>query len=194
MTESAEGGRQPLEPDPYVERLLPDPSNVAPGTRFVGFLGKSNRDGYWRLYLSPALDDYLEIAASDVISAYKIDGAISPLGGTVLSVKPEAQVVRMRVDATEARNAFLKGQITGRFMARSRPQMPLTPRAAAKLGLGGGLNDWSDGFGCWLSDLIVCASHDPDDTVCTAQSMRPGTADSCGQCTTNYMCPDPFRF
>ena len=194
MTESTEGERQPLEPDPYVESLLPDPSNVAAGTRFVGFLGKSNRDKYWRLYLSPALDDYLEIAASDVISAYKIDSAISPLGGTVLSVKPEAQVVRMRVDATEARNAFLKGQITARFMAGSRPQMPLPPRAAAKIGLGGGLNEFTDGILCKISELIVCASHDPDDTICTAQSERPGTADSCGQCTTNYMCPDPFRF
>jgi len=194
MTESAAERRQPLEPDQYVEDALLDPSNAGAGTRFVGLLGRSNRADHWRLYLSAALDDYLEIADSDVISAYKLDSTISPIGGTVLSVRPEARVVHMRVDTTNARNAFLKGQITGTFMAGSRPEMPLMPRAAAHIG-GGGLGEHTGGkLDCIISHLFSCVTHDPESPVCAGHTETPGTADSCGMCTTRYNCNFNFPF
>lgn len=188
--------RKPLKPDALVERLLPDPSEPTAATRFVGFLGKSTRPGYWRLYLSPSLNDYLEIADEDILDSHEIEPATSPLGGTVLSVRPTAQVVRKRERVTEARNAFLRGPIATRFLRGSRPQAPISRRAALMGpggGGGGGLGDHTDqAWGCWLSHIFACASHDPDDPICQGMTELPGTADSCGQCTTEVFCPDPI--
>jgi len=189
MPDSRNKGRKPLKPDALVESLAPDPSEPVAATRFVGFLGKSSRPGYWRLYLNPSLNDYLEVADADIIDSVQIDSETSPLGGTLLSVRPDAQVLRRREKITEARNAFLRGPITSRFLPGSRPQAPVSRKAALMGGGGGGLGEHTDGaWGCWLSHIFACASHDPDDPICQGQTELPGTADSCGQCSTEFNC------
>jgi hypothetical protein len=61
-------GSEELRPSAFVEALLPDPSQPAPRTRVLGgLLGNSPKDGYWRLYLTSELDDYVEFAEEDVL-------------------------------------------------------------------------------------------------------------------------------
>jgi len=55
-----------LKQDSLVEKLRPDP-NEPPSIERRGFLGKSDRPNYSRLYLSRALTEYLEIANADIV-------------------------------------------------------------------------------------------------------------------------------
>jgi hypothetical protein len=196
MADTGSKGRKPIKPDDLVESSRPDPAETGATIRFVGFLGKSTQAGFWRLYSSPYLTDYIEIADSDILTSQQIDSQISPMGGSVISVRADARVVQKRVVTTEARNAFLSGGIAYRYLRSSAPQVPFDRRASRMAigGGGGGLGEHTDGaWGCWLSHIFACASHDPDNTICTAQTENPGTADSCGMCSTEYMCGVVFR-
>ena len=175
-------GKQ-LKPDSLVEHVDPKSPESAAGTQLAGFLGKSDREGYWRLYANLSLNDYFEIAEADVLNSQQVDPAVSPTGGTILWVRPDAQIVRKRVETMEARNAFLQGAITRSFLPQSKSRAPLISG-----GGGLGLHHTNNDPNYIVSHVRMCASHDPDDTVCTAQSERPGTADSCGMCSTHYNC------
>lgn len=168
MSEGKEVRRKSLEPDPFVEKLLPDPAQPAEGTRFVGFLGKSTRSGYWRLYLDATLRDYLEIAEKDILVSERLDAALSPMGGNLVTVRSDAQIVRNRVSVSEARNAFLQGAISSQHLRGSMPQVPRKRIAASP---GGGIADHTDdGFWCDLSHVFQCNTH--DDPECKPLSVH----------------------
>src|SRR2546427_304265 len=67
------------EPSPHldehalVKALVPDPSQGPPNaTVLQGFLGKSPTNGVWRLYLSSALDEYVEIPEEDILHTQEL--------------------------------------------------------------------------------------------------------------------------
>jgi hypothetical protein len=108
-----------LKPDAIVERLVPDPS-VLPDVRVLtGFLGKSSRGSYWRLYVNPNFDDYVEFSEADVVHTHSIEADGGRLGGSVVWLKREANVQRTRTASREAQADFLQGSIATRA-ARSR--------------------------------------------------------------------------
>lgn len=164
MPDGEEEGRKFLEPDLFVEKLAPDPAQPAEGTRFVGFLGKSTRSGYWRLYLDATLRDYLEIAEEDILVSDRLSAALSPMGGSLLIVRSDAQIVRNRVSVSEARNAFLRGGISSQHLRGSMPQVP--GRRTAALGGGGVAAHTDDGFWCDVSHWLGCATHHDEDPMC----------------------------
>lgn len=93
----SEGPSNPneLPQHPLVERLKPDPSQ--PAKRVVvltGLPGKSDRDGFQRLYLTTKLDYYAEFLASDIVNAEAIPAGQSPF--------PDHEATRVSVtrDAT----------------------------------------------------------------------------------------------
>jgi hypothetical protein len=59
----------------------------------VGLLGRSAKEGYWRLYFSNVLDHYAELKEEDVLYSMKIPREQSPFAGL------EATRVRIREDA-----------------------------------------------------------------------------------------------
>jgi hypothetical protein len=77
-----EGNQEPaLSPSPIIEALLPDPAQPpAETTVLQGLLGRSDREGYWRLYFSTALNQYVEFRAEDVLYSEAIPKEESPLG------------------------------------------------------------------------------------------------------------------
>jgi hypothetical protein len=84
-----------LSPDPFVERLRPDPSQPPIPVRVLeGLLGESDREGYWRLYFSRELDNYAEFRAEDVVFSERIPPDQSPFLGL------DATRVGIRRDAT----------------------------------------------------------------------------------------------
>ena len=69
-----------LRQHPLVENLVPDPTQPAPPMKaFEGLLGKSGREGYWRLYLSRELNDYIEVKEEDVLNGVSIPQELSLL-------------------------------------------------------------------------------------------------------------------
>jgi hypothetical protein len=105
-----------LEPDPIVEKLVPDPSEPAiPAIVLTGLLGRSARDGYWRLYFTAELDEYTEFREEDVIHHEPMGQEHPPFVGlesTKLWVKRDAEVMNTRIGSpSQVQATFLAGDI-----------------------------------------------------------------------------------
>lgn len=103
-----------LSQDPLVEQLLPDPSQGHPNVRVLaGFLGNSVQEGHVRLYLTPTLDTYLEIPRQAVVQSQSLVSDQNPLGGTLLWVKQDADVVlHTRTNLRQRQEQFLRGNLS----------------------------------------------------------------------------------
>jgi len=70
-----------LEEDQLVSKLIPDPTQGPPNAVSLrGYLGKApapsgkGKETLWRLYTSPALDEYAEIPESEILHTQKLPG------------------------------------------------------------------------------------------------------------------------
>jgi len=117
-------GRPDLKQDPLVDKLLPDPSQASPEVvAMVGFLGKSTRQGFWRVYFTAELNDYAEVAEADLIHTQAKPSTESPMGGTVVWIRRQAQVQRIRTQSAQALS--IAGGWTN--TTQSRERNPLGP-------------------------------------------------------------------
>jgi hypothetical protein len=113
-----------LGEDPeLVDRLVPDPAN--PDVRRLrGFLiGKSNREGYLRLYVNTDLTHYLEFPESDTVHAKQVRG-----NQTIVWVRPQTRIQIVKTDSISVellRGNIIRDQLTRtvgsgfRMMARA---------------------------------------------------------------------------
>jgi xanthosine utilization system XapX-like protein len=128
-----------LVPDPLVESLVPDPSQPPPPTvTLAGLLGRSAKEGHWRLYFSSALERYAEFKEEDVLGSVKIPKEQSPFAGleaTRVWLKREAEVEYTRTESWRVQAEVLQGDLTMRTPIDEPP-----PPQIAMLGLlrGGG--------------------------------------------------------
>jgi hypothetical protein len=104
-----------LREDPFIENLVPDPSKIQGMTVFVGLLGKSARAGYWRLYLTMDLNEYVEFSQDDVAHSQPLPKGQSALGGTMVWVKKEATLQYTRTVSRQVQAEFLQGDISAQF-------------------------------------------------------------------------------
>lgn len=69
--EKAGGSGKDIKPDSFIERVIPDPSDPRV-IRIAGqYLGRSDREDCWRLYLTDALNHFLEFRREDTLDAQK---------------------------------------------------------------------------------------------------------------------------
>lgn len=114
----AENREQPkaeaLQQDQLVEQLMSDPSQGHPDVRpLVGFLGRSTQEGHVRLYLTAALDMYVEIPTDAIVQRQAISSRRISINGTMLWVKADTTIeycARASIHLRQA--AFLGGNIT----------------------------------------------------------------------------------
>ena len=114
-----------LVQEPFIEILVPDPASLPDVILLAGFVGKSNRAGYFRLYLTPQLNEYLEILQTDVVHQQTIPPTSNPLGGTLIWVKREAQLTHTKVATAQAQSQFLQGSISTQFLPKAGIECPL---------------------------------------------------------------------
>lgn len=108
-----------LKQDALVESLVPDPANV-PGTKLlVGFLGRSTRAGYWRVYLTPMLNSYVELSEEDVVHSQQMADDEINMGTTALWIKKDAELQYTRTEPLTAQAQFLQGAITTGFLEKT---------------------------------------------------------------------------
>jgi hypothetical protein len=132
-----------MKPDAITERLVPDPSHV-PDVRVVaGFLGNTTREGYWRLYLTADLTTYIEFRQEDVVHSEQLKPEDSPLGGTVVWIKRDANVRRIRTTSREAQADFLQGAIKAHLKRRTPPTGMRPPLVAQVLPFSPSFHFWS---------------------------------------------------
>lgn len=105
-----------IDPDAIIENL-----DIPNGQRaLVGFVGKSQRDGAMRLYISPSFDNYFEIDRKDVLKTREIDTCASALGGTVVWVKNTAKIAQIRMRTFEVEDEYLDGRRAAKAAAAAR--------------------------------------------------------------------------
>ena len=106
-----------LKQDPLIDKLAPEPGDAGPLTTLSGFVGKSPREGKWRLYTSPRLDEHFEFDASDVQHVEALNPAESALGGSRVWLRSGALVRHTKVSSRDVQAEFLQGGIASAHMA-----------------------------------------------------------------------------
>jgi hypothetical protein len=108
----------PLVADPVVERLVPDPSQPpAPTVSLLGLLGRSTKEGYWRLYFSTELNRYAEFKEEDVLHSVKVPRALPPFLGmeaTRVWLRADAEIEYTRHESRRVQAKVLQGGLAAR--------------------------------------------------------------------------------
>lgn len=115
-----------MKPNEITERLVPNPSEIPDVRILVGFLGKTTKEGYWRLYLSLDLKEYVEFRQEDVAHSEQLEREDSPLGGTAVWIKRDANLQHTRITSREAQADFLQGRVRACLRRRMPPTIPPT--------------------------------------------------------------------
>jgi len=141
MSVGTTGDGKGLTQDAVIDKLMPDPAQpISHTTVFEGLLGKSTRQGYWRLYFTSELNDYVEFREGDVLSSEKIPLERSRLGleSTRVWIRRDAAIDRTRTQSLQAHAvsprfrmtapaALRLRQYSGLPRSRSRPLARLIP-------------------------------------------------------------------
>ena len=109
-------GERKLWQDDLVENLMPDPSRAPEAVALTGWLGKSTRDGHWRLYLTPQLDEYVEFEEKAVLRSQSL-GSEQTEGPTMLWVERDAGLEHTRTASRQVQAEFLGGELAANFLA-----------------------------------------------------------------------------
>lgn len=167
-----------LQPDPVVDALVPDPSQGAPGTTVLhGYLGKSPTEGVWRLYLDPALTEYVEVPEADIQHSETLPDA----SGTSIWVLSTTPLKHVRTETQDVQAEFLGGAITDELLAT---------RPAGPVGVPGGQ------IPAPVSLAGPCISRVPCPSTVNCPSIQvicPSSVDACpsriGPCISRIPCP-----
>jgi len=116
-SKDGDGKEARLKEDPLVAALVPDPSAESPDTTVLhGYVGKSTRPNYWRLYLDATLTSYVEMSGDDVRHQQQLGD-----GGTLVWVPRSLELKITKVSSTTIQAEFLSGAIAaGRMQAKAR--------------------------------------------------------------------------
>jgi hypothetical protein len=109
---------QALIPDQLVDSLVPDPSQPpTPTVSLLGLLGRSAKEGYWRLYFSTKLNRYAEFKEEDVLHSVKVPRALPPFLGmeaTRVWIRADAEIEYTRTESRKVRASGLQGSLAAR--------------------------------------------------------------------------------
>src|SRR5262245_8364936 len=166
-----EGGG--FEQDPHVDRLRPDPSSPPAEVAILeGLAGKSDRDGWARVYLSPSLNYYAEIRREDIVYTEPIPPEQPPMKGlkcTRVAVKKDAVIEFTRSTRARARDEFdLDVRLAG-----ARQRLAAQPDTFFDCPATIGVECPTQPFGCATDQTCGCPTGRTD-CVCP-------TVDTCGQ-------------
>ncbi len=166
---------------PLVEALVPDPSQPPVNSiTIVGLRGRSATAGLLRLYLTAALNEYVEIAEDEVLYSVELPDD----GGTQVWVNASSKVQHVRIESEQVQAEFLGGPIAEASYgpagtagpggaAQAAPRPTITPNCRTLLGPG--CPTWKPG----LCPTVYC---DPTYPGCQTWWCEPASV--APQCPT----------
>jgi hypothetical protein len=167
-----------FEQDPHVDQLRPEPS--APPSDVVileGLAGKSDREGWARLYFNRTLTYYAEFRREDIVFTEAIPPEQAPMVGlkaTRVGIKKDAVIEYTRTTRAKAADEF-----------DLDVQLGATPQLNANLSLSIGV--CTQPFGCQTDQTCGCGTGATCHRVTCADTCERGceTRDTCNQVTCN---------
>jgi hypothetical protein len=116
-------------PDQLVDSLVPDPSQPPTSTvSLLGLLGRSAKEGYWRLYFSTKLNRYAQFKEEDVLHSVKVPRALPPFLGmeaTRVRIRADAEIEYTRTESRKVQAKVLQGGLTARRPIELPPEAVL---------------------------------------------------------------------
>ncbi|HEX7318364.1 MAG TPA: hypothetical protein VF297_30945 [Pyrinomonadaceae bacterium] len=142
--------------DDFVGRIVQDPNEPPNVMLLSGYLGSSSEEGHVRLYLDEELCRYVEIPQKAIRHSQELPPEQSPLGGSLVWIDRDAEVVHGAAGSERRKATFLEGQIAQDYIG-----------GAGDYGIGGGLTTQTRdcrvgilptdmGPGCGPSQLTPC--------------------------------------
>jgi hypothetical protein len=149
-------GSDPLREHYLAKKLIKDGKPVD-YICIKGYVGKSDSVDIVRIYLNLQFNEYVEINKSDIFHAEESDDIEHV--GTCIWVRKDAEITRVRVEATKQQAKFMQGEIA---------QAQLRPTAIAEAARGlrpipfsiNNVECKSIGIGCIPSVLVQCPTKD----------------------------------
>ncbi|HWS88787.1 MAG TPA: hypothetical protein VN282_17565 [Pyrinomonadaceae bacterium] len=97
--------------DDFVGRIVRDPNEPPCLTLLSGYLGSSSEEGHVRLYLDEELCRYVEIPEKAIRHTQELPPEQSPLGGSLVWIDRDAEVMHGAAGSERRKATFLEGQI-----------------------------------------------------------------------------------
>lgn len=154
-----EGDGPNLRLDDFVGRIVQDPNAPPSVTLLSGYLGSSSEEGHVRLYLDEELCRYVEIPEKAIRHTQELPPEQSPLGGSLVWIDRDAEVLHGAAGSERRKATFLEGQIAQDYIGGGggyEPGGEITTRTADCGGKGGGILPTDMGPGCGQSQCGPC--------------------------------------
>jgi hypothetical protein len=176
--ERDEGEKGIFEQDPFVEQMRPEPS--APPSEVVileGLAGRSDREGWARLYFNRTLTYYAEFRREDIVFTEAIPPEQAPIMGlkcTRVGIRKDAVIEYTRATRARPRDEF---DLDVQLAARRQPLLaPRRPSLEAGCSFFCGPPTWAaecDGGGGGGQPTVTCF------TACGQVTECRGTCNTC---------------
>jgi hypothetical protein len=115
--EEGYGGDGPnLRYDEFVGRIVQDPNEPPSVTLLSGYLGSASEEGHVRVYLDEELCRYVEIPEKAIRHTQELSPEQSPLGGSLVWIDRDAEVVHGAAGSERRKATFLEGRIAEDYM------------------------------------------------------------------------------
>jgi hypothetical protein len=165
---------QQLNEDELIKSLVPDPSQLPDVKARVGWLGKSTREGKWRLYLNAQLNSYIEFSETDVVHTVSLASDLNPIGGTLVYLQRQAELMHTRTTSSQTQAEWLSGDITTEYLRR-------TAAAGIFTSTGGGIQPFNPLWTITVTVTIIIAAT----TYAISEALDcPNPNNSAGLCPT----------
>jgi hypothetical protein len=115
-----------LAPAKFVGEVIKDPKAPTAALLLYGYPGESSETGHTRLYFDPQLSHYVEIPDDAILHSQDAPSTQSPLGGTYVWIKSDAQVIHSQPSPKRQKGSFLEGGIVGGQMGSTMADCPAT--------------------------------------------------------------------
>ena len=154
-----EGDGPNLRLDDFVRRIVQDPNAPPSVTLLSGYLGSSSEEGHVRLYLDEELCRYVEIPEKAIRHTQELPPEQSPLGGSLVWIDRDAEVLHGAAGSERRKATFLEGQIAQDYIGGGGGYEvggEITTRTPDCGGKGGGILPTGMGPGCGQSQCGPC--------------------------------------
>jgi hypothetical protein len=183
MAEKSENKPGPKQDD-LISKLVKDPKAPPDALLLSGFVGASSEEGHTRLYLTATLEDYVEIPNDAILLTQEIPKDQSPMGGTLLWIKRDAELIHGKVGPNRLKAKFLEGRIQREFLRAQAAGVP----GAAPFAAGQQLQP---SVGCLTVQACSVAGNCPTtDGACTVVGLNcPSQQGICTAIDPNCVMP-----
>jgi hypothetical protein len=101
--------------DSFISKVVPDPANPGETLMLSGFLGPSSEPNHTRIYQDATLENYVDVPDDAILHTEALPKEQSPLGGSYIWIKKDAEVLHGKVGADRTKAKFLEGPIQQAF-------------------------------------------------------------------------------